>query len=170
MFGSLKKKISKTLFRRKKKSNKNQNALAAVGFCPAMGWCVHIGRARCHLTLTARTTLSFFSSLANRRKCEKKHISMASWRNLYMKSAERNSTMKDVCMLAQGTSRTTHIANIKRKGVSKEQRKKMENGGRKEKRSRDTSTGRRENTQLMDLFGMYQKGKKKKGSARGREM
>jgi hypothetical protein len=46
----------------------------------------------------------------------------------------------------------------------------MENGGRKEKRSRDTSTGRRENTQLMDLFGMYQKGKKKKGSARGREM
>jgi hypothetical protein len=112
--------IYKTLFRRKKKSNKNQNALAAVGFCPAMGWCVHIGRARCHLTLTARTTLSFFSSLANRRKCEKKHISMASWRNLYMKSAERNSTMKDVCMLAQGTSRTTHIANIKRKGVSKE--------------------------------------------------
>jgi hypothetical protein len=35
MFGSLKKKISKTLFRRKK--NKNKNALA-VGFCPAVGW------------------------------------------------------------------------------------------------------------------------------------
>lgn len=122
MFGSLKKKISIRLSsEEKKKSNKNKNALAAVGFCPAMGWrVVHIGRARCHLTLTARTTLSFFSSLANRRKCEKKHISMASWRNLYMKSAERNSTMKDVCMLAQGTSRTTHIANIKRKGVSKE--------------------------------------------------
>lgn len=42
MFGSLKKKISIRLSsEEKKKSNKNQNALAAVSFCPAMGWRVH---------------------------------------------------------------------------------------------------------------------------------
>lgn len=36
----------------------------------------------------------------------------------------------------------------------------MENGGRKEK-GPGMSTGRRENTQLMDLFGMYQKEEKR---------
>jgi len=41
-----------------------------------------------------------------------------------MKSAERNSTMKDVCMLAQGTSRTAHIANIKRRRKEREEREK----------------------------------------------
>jgi F0F1-type ATP synthase epsilon subunit len=49
-----------------------------------------------------------------------------------MKSAERNSTMKDVCMLAQGASRTTHIANIKRR----KRRERVKEDGKNEKKKK----------------------------------
>lgn len=85
-----------------------------------------------------------------------------------MKSAERNSTMKDVCMLAQGASRTTHIANIKRKEEKRESKRRREK--RKEKKKMTTcrkglgmSTGRRKHTTNGSIQHI-------KREARGREM
>ena len=95
-------------------------------YAVSIGW---NGWIPCHLTLTARTTLSFSSSLPSKKS--ERNFSMASWRT-YMKSAERNSTMKDVCMLAQDTSRTTHIVNIKRR----RRRKRRESKRRREKKEK----------------------------------
>lgn len=65
----------------------------------------------------------------------------------------------------------THCQHKKKRRVEsrERERKRWKTAGAR-KKGPGMSTGRRENTQLMDLFGMYQKGKKKKGSARGREM
>jgi hypothetical protein len=68
---------------------------------------------------------------------------------------------------AQAAQHTLPTSKEKESVKSREKRWKTA-GARK--KGPGMSTGRRENTQLMDLFGMYQKGKKKKGSARGREM